>query len=118
MLGLTAAALGAELNAFLNLAARGRVERGENILIGGLVLERHTHVILRGVGPTLAQISVNDPLARPRLDRFDDARASSVVNTGRRTANTRTPCGSTRRPTRHDIGVAFLDLPLRPPPKL
>ncbi len=85
-LGLASTALAAEPNAFLNLSARGRVDRGENILIGGLVVERRTNVLLRGVGPSLARFGVNDPLARARLALFDNARVAAVTNTGWRTA--------------------------------
>src|SRR5688572_13129054 len=64
-LAVCSAAIAAEPNAFLNLSARGRVDRGENILIGGLVVERTTNVLLRGVGPSLGRLGVNESLARP-----------------------------------------------------
>ena len=85
-LGLASAALAAEPNAFLNLSARGRVDRGENILIGGLVVEHRTNVLLRGIGPSLAILGVNDALARPRLTLFAGGGASLVANTAWRTA--------------------------------
>jgi hypothetical protein len=91
LLCLCAAALGhlgcaAELNAFLNLSARGRVDRGENILIGGLVVEHRSNVLVRGVGPSLAGHGVNDPVPRPRLTLFDDTRVELFANAGWRTA--------------------------------
>lgn len=84
--GLCSAAIAAEPNAFLNLSARGRVDRGENILIGGLVVERPTNVLLRGAGPSLARLGVNEFLSRARLSLFDNAQTSVVANTAWRTA--------------------------------
>ncbi len=75
----------AEPNAFLNLSARGRVDRGENILIGGLVVERRCNVLLRGAGPSLLAQGVNDPVPHPRLTLFDDAHAVQATNAGWRT---------------------------------
>jgi hypothetical protein len=39
----------------LNLSTRGQVGAGENILIGGFILDRETTVIVRGLGPTLLE---------------------------------------------------------------
>lgn len=63
-------------NAFLNLSTRGRVDSGENILIGGLVVETRSNVLIRGMGPSLGPLGVAHPLGAARLTLFDrDGRA-------------------------------------------
>lgn len=81
-------------NAFLNLATRGWVSSGNRVLIGGLVLERQTKVLLRAVGPALA-VPVPEYLRRPRLTLYqgqtvlatnskwgDAANAAEIATTG------------------------------------
>lgn len=51
----------------LNLSTRGWVGPSDNILIGGFILDRETTIIVRGLGPTLAEIEpnfqvLNDPM--------------------------------------------------------
>lgn len=85
-LGLVSAGIAAEPNAFLNLSARGRVDRGENVLINGLVVEHRSNVLLRGIGPSLGSLGVRSPLARARLALFDSAGVPLAGNTSWRTA--------------------------------
>lgn len=82
---LPLATFAAEPNAFLNLSSRGRVDRGENILIGGLVVEHRSNVLVRGVGPSLADKGVNDPVPHPRLTLYDNAGTALASNAGWRT---------------------------------
>lgn len=58
-------------NVFLNLSTRGRADSGENVLIGGLVLERRANVFIRGMGPSLERLGVDSPLRAPRLTLYD-----------------------------------------------
>lgn len=58
-------------NTFLNLSTRGRVDSGENVLIGGLVVETRSNVLIRGMGPSLAEYGVAHPLGAARLTLFD-----------------------------------------------
>jgi len=54
----------------LNLAARGRVETQNNVMIGGVILSGadYARVIFRGLGPS---IPVADPLSDPVLELHD-----------------------------------------------
>ena len=66
---------GAPASRLVNLAARAYVGTGANILIGGFVVAGTTSetVIIRGVGPGLAQFSLTGLLSNPVLSVFDQA---------------------------------------------
>lgn len=54
-----------------NISTRGFVQTGDNILIGGFMLggsEAGTRVILRAIGPSLAEHGVSNALADPTLE--------------------------------------------------
>ncbi len=55
-----------------NISTRGFVETGENVMIGGFILGGggggFSQVIVRGIGPSLADFGVTDPLADPFLE--------------------------------------------------
>jgi outer membrane protein assembly factor BamB len=67
----------------LNLSTRGSVGSGENILIAGFVVggTNSLRLLLRGVGPGLAQFGVAGVLARPTLTLFSGPTAIGT-NTG------------------------------------
>jgi uncharacterized protein len=54
---------------FVNLSTRGRVGGGENILIGGLVIQGidPKRVLIRAAGPALSSYGVNHPVPNPRM---------------------------------------------------
>src|SRR4051794_6909877 len=56
-----------------NLATRGRVSPGANVLIGGLIISGSTpkRVVVRGIGPSLAASNVPGPLPDPTLKVFN-----------------------------------------------
>lgn len=56
-----------------NIAARARVGTGSNVLIAGFVVigPDPKEVLLRGIGPSLANDSIEDPLLRPRLELYN-----------------------------------------------
>jgi hypothetical protein len=56
-----------------NVSARGQVGTGNNILIGGLIVGGSTPkpVVVRALGPTLAQFGVTGVLADPYLELRD-----------------------------------------------
>lgn len=62
----------------VNISGRGRVQDERQPLVAGFVLDPRWHdggnLLLRGVGPTLADFDLSDPLADPRLElvRFGD----------------------------------------------
>ncbi len=57
----------------INVATRGRVDTGANVLIGGFVVagNQPKRVIVRGLGPSLAARGVTGTLADPTLAIFD-----------------------------------------------
>lgn len=55
----------------INLSARGAVGTGANVMIAGAVVSgAQTPVVLRAVGPTLADFGIADALATPELNLF------------------------------------------------
>ena len=62
-------------NRLLNLATRGRVETGDNVMIAGLIVggTQNTRIIVRALGPSLATLTppVPDALADPMLELRD-----------------------------------------------
>jgi len=59
-----------------NISTRGRVERGENVLIGGFIIGEGTgggaiKVVVRAIGPSLAGENVAQPLQDPLLTLHD-----------------------------------------------
>ena len=65
--------LGATSASFLaNIATRGFVETGANVMIGGfIVVTQPTRVVIRAIGPSLSQFGVPDVLANPQLELHD-----------------------------------------------
>jgi hypothetical protein len=64
-----------DLNSFssstlANIATRGRINQGENVLIAGYIVGGYKaqRVVVRAIGPSLTQFGVNDALADPFLD--------------------------------------------------
>lgn len=62
------------IGALLNLSARGLVAGDNDPLIAGFVVtgDQPKRVLVRGIGPALAEHGVTDPLADPRLQIFHD----------------------------------------------
>lgn len=56
----------------INLSTRARVQSGEGALIAGFVVDAGgaKRVLVRAVGPTLAEFGVSDALADPKLEIF------------------------------------------------
>ena len=59
--------------ALVNIATRGFVQRGDDVMIGGLIVAGDTprRVIVRGIGPSLQQSGVSNALQDPVLQLFD-----------------------------------------------
>ena len=69
-----------DLNASLssklaNISTRGSVETEDNVMIGGFILGGNSmmpsEVVVRALGPSLAQSNIADPLANPTLQLFN-----------------------------------------------
>lgn len=56
-----------------NISTRGSVQTGEGVMIGGFVLggETSAKVLIRAIGPSLAQFGVAHPLNDPTLELHD-----------------------------------------------
>lgn len=60
-----------------NISARGVVEPGDNVLIGGFIVQQvgpppnQLKVVVRAIGPSLAKYGVTNPVQDPTLALFD-----------------------------------------------
>ncbi len=73
-------AAGAQL---ANISTRGFVQSGDNVMIGGFILggdSGDTRVVVRGIGPSLAQFGLNPVLADPTLQLHDGNGALLISN--------------------------------------
>ena len=83
------------LTRLLNIAARGRVELGDNVLIGGFINTGGGRVLLRAIGPSLGAFGVSDFLPDPVLtlrdingnvlminDNWADSQQADIAATG------------------------------------
>ena len=71
-----------------NISTRGAVKTGDNVMIGGFILGGSSttpaRVVVRAIGPTLAQSGVPNSLADPTLTSSTaTARRSGLTTTGR-----------------------------------
>jgi hypothetical protein len=66
-----------------NISTRGFVRTGENVMIGGFILggsSSSTRIVVRGIGPSLAQFGLNPVLADPTLELHDGNGATLIAN--------------------------------------
>jgi len=68
----------------VNLSSRARVESGDNVLITGITINDADDkwILFRGIGPTLADFDIADPLNDPVLTIFDDFGEMVAQNIG------------------------------------
>jgi uncharacterized repeat protein (TIGR01451 family) len=66
----------------LNLSTRMRVQTGDNVGIGGFIVTGSAakHVLLRAIGPSLAQFGVPNALADPVLELHGPGPFATVIN--------------------------------------
>lgn len=65
----------------VNISTRLRVDTGENVLIGGFIIQGHDKkVIVRAIGPSLRGQNVPDALADPVLQLFDSSKQLLAQN--------------------------------------
>jgi uncharacterized repeat protein (TIGR01451 family) len=66
----------------LNLSTRMRVQTGDNVGIGGFIITGTApkHVLLRAIGPSLAQSGVPNPLADPVLELHGPGAFATITN--------------------------------------
>jgi hypothetical protein len=67
---------------FANLSTRGRVEAGNDVMIGGLIVgsDAPAHIVVRALGPSLAAKGVVSPLLDPTLEVHDASGAVVASN--------------------------------------
>jgi hypothetical protein len=66
-----------------NISTRGFVRTGDNVMIGGFILgggNENTDVVVRGIGPSLAQFGLSPVLADPTLELRDSNGAVVIAN--------------------------------------
>jgi hypothetical protein len=70
-----------------NISTRGKVETGDNVMIGGFIIggDQPTSVVVRGMGPLLSNSSVAGALADPALELHDGNGALCAENDDWRT---------------------------------
>lgn len=69
-----------------NISSRGLVQTGDNVIIGGIIIgagggsdsSGTAHVVLRALGPSLAQFGITDWLSDPEL-QVVDANATTII---------------------------------------
>jgi hypothetical protein len=74
---------GAAAAQLANISTRGFVRTGENVMIGGFILGGNsgtTRIVVRGIGPSLAQFGLNPVLADPTLELRDSNGGILVAN--------------------------------------
>jgi hypothetical protein len=74
---------GAAASQLANISTRGFVQTGNNVMIGGFILGGNpdqTQIVLRGIGPSLAQFGLSPVLADPTLELHDANGALLVSN--------------------------------------
>lgn len=70
-----------------NISTRGPVELGDNALIAGFISGNGVaKVVVRALGPTLANFGIEHPLQNPTLELFDSSGSSVATNDDWQTA--------------------------------
>jgi NHL repeat len=80
--GVVVQSAAANPSRIINLSARSTVGTGGNILIAGFVINGtgSKEILLRGVGPTLAQFGVSQPLSQPNLALISSGGTTLATN--------------------------------------
>ena len=66
-----------------NISTRGFVQTGDNVMIGGFILggsNQNTGIVVRGIGPSLAQFGLSNVLADPTLELRDNNGMLLIAN--------------------------------------
>ena len=80
--GVVVQSAAASPSRIINLSARSTVGTGGNILIAGFVINGtgSKQILLRGIGPTLGQFGVSQPLAQPNLALISSGGTTLATN--------------------------------------
>ena len=63
-----------------NISTRAFVQTGDNVMIGGFIVQGNERVIIRAIGPELTEYGVPNPLANPTLELHDATGALIASN--------------------------------------
>ena len=63
-----------------NISTRASVQTGDNVMIGGFIVQGYDKVMIRAIGPELTQYGVPNPLANPTLELHDATGALIASN--------------------------------------
>ncbi len=66
-----------------NLSTRGFIQTGDNVMIGGFILQGGTgraKVVVRGIGPSLQTAGISNPISDPMLELHDGNGATIASN--------------------------------------
>jgi hypothetical protein len=66
-----------------NISTRGFVQSGDNVMIGGIIAggqEGSSTIVVRGIGPSLGSMNVNNALQDPTLELHDSSGALIATN--------------------------------------
>jgi uncharacterized delta-60 repeat protein len=91
----------------LNISTRLLVQTGDRVGIGGFIITGNApkQVLLRGIGPSLAQFGVPNPLADPVLELHGPSGFATIVNDNWR--DTQIPCDPLGLPQLNDLESAI-----------
>ena len=93
----------------LNLSTRLAVGTGDNVLIGGFILEGTNlkTILIRGLGPSLGDLGVHGALADPVLELHDSSGATIATNNDWKDSQ-ETAISATGIPPTNDLESAIL----------
>ena len=102
--------LDANSSVLANISSRGRVDAGDNVMIGGFIAgnqSANTRVLVRGIGPSL-QGSVPGALADPMLELHDSNGATLETNDDWKQSPNRAEIEATGIPPGNDAESAII----------
>ena len=93
----------------LNISTRAQVMTGDRVLIAGFIVSgsESKNIIVRGIGPSLAQSGVPAPLGDPILELYDSSGRLLVANDNWKESQ-RAEIEGTGIPPRHDLEAAIV----------
>jgi hypothetical protein len=96
-----------------NISTRGKVEAGDNVMIGGFILggDQLTTVVVRAIGPSLANLGVGGVLSDPMLEARDGNGALIAEDDDWRTYQQALLIQTGLAPTDERESALFLELP-------
>ena len=97
----------------VQLSTRGRVETGDDILIGGFIIggAERTTIVVRAIGPSLTGSGVNEALADPELSLYDATGSLVFTNNDWRTHQEQQLIDSSLPPTDEKESAIIATLP-------